>query len=342
MLRRALKIVALILLWSAPVAAQLVAVDSHVDKSTIRIGDLVKYTVTVTHSDDVALQMPGLAANLGSFEIRDYAVHDPQKKDGQVVQSIEYMISTFDVGEFEIPPLVFRYSVSGDTMEHELKTEKLKIVVESLKPSEAGDIRDIKGPESLPRNYRQLILWGSIAMAVALLLGGLYYVYRRRKAGKGLLPKREEPQRPPHEVALQALNDLKASSLLAEGRVKEYYIQVSEIIRRYIEGRYFIIALELTTHELIENLRAADVEPGIVQRINEFLDSCDLVKFAKYQPTENENGEIVERAIEIVERTKLVYDQPSDETPSAVEAEAGAPSNNESVTAISEEVEVKS
>lgn len=314
MIGRVLKIVSLFALVAYPAAAQhSVAIDSRIDKSVIRIGDVVTYSITVTRSPEVEMIWPGMAANLGAFEIRSYEPPRSEKKNGLMEDRVAYTISTFDVGEFEIPPLTFRYTVPGDSTQHLLQTEKLKIVVESLKPSEAGDIRDIKGPLSLPVSYRQLILWGSMALAVALLLSALYYVYRRKKAGKSLLPKKVEPPRPPHEVALQALHDLKSSLLLAEGRVKEYYIRVSEIIRRYIEGRYFIVALELTTYELIEKLRAADVEPEIVQLIQEFLDACDLVKFAKYQPTEDENQQVIERAFEIVERTKLVYDQPAAE-----------------------------
>ncbi len=321
MIGRALKIFFLFVLAAFPATAQhSVAIDSRIDKSTIRIGDVVTYSITVTRSPEVEMMWPGMAANLGAFEIRSYEPPRSEKKNGLIADRVAYTISTFDIGEFEIPPLTFRYTLPGDTTQHILQTEKLKIVVESLKPSEAGDIRDIKGPLGLPRSYRQFILWGSLALAVALLLSALYYVYQRKKAGKSLLPKKVEPPRPPHEVALQALQDLKSSSLLAEGRVKEYYIRVSEIIRRYIEGRYFIVALELTTYELIERLRAADVEPEMVQLTQEFLDSCDLVKFAKYQPTEDENQQVLERAFEIVERTKLVYDQPAAETAPAAEA----------------------
>ncbi len=336
MFRLVLKIFAVSALTVFSLAAQnSISIDSQVDKSTIRIGDLIKYTVTVTHSEDVTVQTPSLGANLGTFEIREYTPPKSEKKDGQIIEQITYTVSTFDTGAYEIPPLTFRYTIPGDTTEHVLQTEKLKIYVESLKPSEAGDIRDIKGPLSLPPNYRQLIIWGSVALGVALLLGALYYIYRRKKAGKGLLPKKEEPPRPPHEMALDELNALRASSLLAEGRIKEYYIQVSEIIRRYIEGRYFIIALELTTFELIEKMRAAEVETEIVQMIHDFLDNCDLVKFAKYQPTEKENVEIIERAVEIVERTKLVYDL----SEKANDSDGAATESPKSETVLSEEVE---
>ncbi|MFQ5674975.1 MAG: hypothetical protein ACE5G1_03690 [bacterium] len=285
-----------------------ISIDSKVDKSTIKIGDLVTYSVIVTRAPEVQVDMPELAANLGTFEIRDYIVHDPMTVEGKIVDRVDYVISTFDIGEFEIPPLSFYYSKPPDSTKHELKTQKLKIVVESLKPSEAGDIRDVKGPLDLPRDYRKWIIWGSIGFASLVMLSILFYIWRRRKAGKGLLPEKVEPPRPAHEIALEELAALKASSLLAEGKAKQFYIEISEIIRRYIEGRYFIIAMELTTHELIETLKSAHVSSEEIDIIYDFLAKCDMVKFAKHRPSDSENLANIDLAFEIVERTKLIYE----------------------------------
>lgn len=303
------------ILWAGNLFSQqnAIAIDSKVDKSTITIGDLIKYTVEVTRSPEIVIEMPELASNLGAFEIRDYSIHEPKSKNGSVIERIDYTISTFDVGEFEIPPLVFHYMLPGDSTKNELRTQKINILVESLKPSEAGDIRDIKAPLALPRNFRRIIIWSSVGLAFLVLLLTSIYIWRRKRAGKGLLPQKVEPPRPAHEIALDQLKALKASTLLAEGNVKEYYIQMSEIIRRYIEGRYFIVALEMTTCELIQNLRNSEVEPENIQLIQEFLEFCDLIKFAKYSPSDVENDASISKAFELVDRTKLVYDVSLDE-----------------------------
>lgn len=285
-----------------------ISIDSRVDKSKITIGDLITYTVEVTRSPEIKLKSPELAANLGAFEIRDYSVQEPKSEGGQIVDRVDYVISTFDVGEFEIPPLVYYYFFPGDTTRHELKTEEIRVVVESLKPSESGDIRDIKSPLALPKDYRKLIIWSSLAVALLVLLAISIYVWRRHKAGKGILPTKVEPPRPAHEIALEALEALQAGSLLADGEIKEYYVRMSDIIRRYIEGRYFIVALELTTFELIKDLRTADVDPQHVDLFQNFLDFCDLVKFAKLIPTASEHESILQQAFTVVENTKLVYD----------------------------------
>ena len=127
-----------------------VSVSSQVDKARITIGDLIEYSITVVHDKDIQIEMPGLGANLGGFDIRDYNVVEPEKRDGMIVSGVQYTISMFFTGEFEIPPLTVAYYTPDDSTAKYLTTEKIKIVVESVKPSEAGDIRDIKTPVELP------------------------------------------------------------------------------------------------------------------------------------------------------------------------------------------------
>ncbi len=285
-------------------------VTSAVDKSRITIGDLIEYTVTVAHQKGVKVEMPGLGANLGGFEIRDYRVDEPKQEGDRTVSVYRYTISTFLTGDFEIPPLAIRYTVPGSAKPGSLATEKIKIRVESVKPSEAGDIRDIKPPVEIPLDWRRIALWvGAGAGLLALGTAG-YLWYRRRRQGKGLLPVRQEPVRPAHEIAFEALARLEASDLLSRGEVKAYYIEVSEIIRRYVERRYGFVALEMTTEELLDALQRAGVDGEIHDRFRAFLERCDLVKFAKYEPPAESHPEILALAREIVERTMVVPFEP--------------------------------
>jgi hypothetical protein len=290
-----------------------IMISSSVDKARIRIGDLITYTVTVTHAKDIQVEMPGLGANLGGFEIRDYQVHDPKKEKDRIVSQVDYTISTFFTGEFEIPPLTVFYLTPADSTAKILATEKIKIVVESVKASEASDIRDIKPPVEIPRNWWITLRWFVLGAGVAGLAVLAYWIYRRRKEGKGLLPVREVPPRPPHEVALERIDRLRNSDLLEKGEIKQYYIEVSEIIRQYIEGRYFIIAMEMTTTEVLEGLAGAELPEEDFQYFSDFLNRCDLVKFAKVIPSEDQNHEILETACEIVHRTKVVIEEPVEE-----------------------------
>ena len=309
----------LFLLWQASFAAQPVpiSVSSQVDKSKITIGDLIRYTVTVTHDEKVQVEMPGTGANLGGFEIRNYKVEDPRKQNGQVFSTATYTISTFITGEFVIPPLTVVYQLPGDTTRHFLSTDKIKIVVESVKPSEAGDIKDIKPPLEIPRNWWLLARNVGIGLLIIAMAVSGWIGYRRWKQGKGLIPVRQTPPRPPHEIALEALDRLRNSGFLENGEIKAFYIELSEVIRRYVEGRYFIIAMEMTTTEVLQNLSGASVTEEEMNLFRVFLEQCDLVKFAKYIPSPDENEAALNEAHDIVEKTKVVIE----ETPVLAEEE---------------------
>ncbi|HPG39790.1 MAG TPA: BatD family protein [bacterium] len=317
-----------------------ITVESQVDRSTILIGDVFQYSVIVTHDTDVAVQMPELAANLGMFEIRDYKVLEPAQKEGKIISQTNYLLSTFDTGEFAIPELQIGYTTTTDSTVRFIKTEPLTITVQSLNPEEKGDIRDIKAPLTPPREYRQYIITGLILLAVVAAVVVLIYYLRRRRQGKALLPTRQKPPRPVHETALEELQELAQSDLLATGQIKEYYIRLSDIIRRYIEGRFFIYAPEMTTSQLLDKMRDERIETQYIDMTGEFLSSCDLVKFAKYVPEPAETNIITQLAFDFVEQTKMIMAQPEVAAPAGeAVAEPATASNGVVTTTVDSETE---
>ncbi len=305
-----------------------ITVDSKVDRSTILIGDVFHYSVLVTHDPDVKIQSPSLGTNLGQFEIRDYKVLEPVKTDSQIVEQTNYTLSTFDTGEFEIPPLKIDFTTAADSTVKSIKTKPIKINVQSLNPDQAGDIRDIKPPIDPPKQYGQIILIAVIILGALLLALFVFYYLKRRKEGKSLIPRKEQPPRPAHEIALEALEKLVQSDLLAVGKVKEYYIELSDIIRQYIGNRYFIYAMEMTTSQLLDEMRNEGIDDEYIEMMREFLNNCDMVKFAKYIPSDDENQNTTQIAFDFVDKSKLVVvesedeKQETDEVPEDVAVEA--------------------
>lgn len=321
---------ALVFLCSLAAAQGTISVDSHVDKAEILIGDVFNYEVVIRHSEDVTIIPPSLAENLGMFEIRDYVVNPPMSEDGEIVERTRYLLSTFETGKYEIPPLEIGYKVGADTTVQFIKTKPLLINVASLNPDESGDIRDIKPPKVPPRDYARLFVLIALAIvAVAVAIFILYY-FKRRKEGKALIPKRQKPPRPAHEVALEALENLVNSELLQTGQVKQYYIELSEIIRTYVEERFYIPALEMTTDQLLSEVERQNMEPDHQALLREFLAACDLVKFAKYVPSKAENEKTTKQAFDFVEETKLVIVSPDSE-PAEEEELAAVEENSQEV-----------
>jgi hypothetical protein len=290
-----------------------VMLSSAVDKNRIHLGDLIHYTIQVVHDGSVQVEMPGFAANLGQFEIRDYSISDPKKSDGKIITEASYTITTFFTGEFEIPPVAVTYTMGTDSA-RVLMTESIKIVVESLLASEAGDIRDVKDPVEIPVDWWHRLRWPLVGLLAVLLVAAAVFIIRRYRAGKSILPVREAPPRPAHEVAIEALERLIAADLIGRGEIKQFYIEISEIIRQYINDRYFVVALEMTTTEVLSGLTAQDLGEEIEDHFGTFLNRCDLVKFAKFIPSENQHQDTVKLAYQIIDETKADLPEPEIQT----------------------------
>lgn len=323
-----------------------ITLENKLDKSTVRIGDVVTYTLQVIHDESTEVILPGRAfvmldsaMNLlpdDALNIRDYHKYDPEQKDGKVIEGVDYIFAPFLVGKFIIAPLTVTYRTKSDSTIHRLNTEPIQLTVESLKPSETGDIRDIKSQWEIERNWWLLWRWIFLVIGSLLLLAVIIYIIIRLRSGKGILSVFEKPPRPPHEIAMERLEALLNSSLLADGKVKEFYIEISDIIRHYIEGRYFVVALEMTTAQLVHNLEAGKVETENIEIIHQFLSACDMVKFAKYIPSDAENQQAIEQAKDIIIRTRIVLEPPPTDA-EAAKTETTAPQVTESTPASSPE-----
>ncbi|MCD6115691.1 hypothetical protein J7K93_01640 [bacterium] len=291
-----------------------VTISSAVDKSRIKIGDVITYTVTVSYLKNVEVKAPGAGENLGAFEIRNYKISDPEKENGRTVLKAEYKISTFSTGDYFIPPVTVYYKLAGDTSVSAISTEKIRITVESMKPSEEGDIRDIKGPVEIYLTFWEKIRPFVFGIGLILFLAAGYFMYRLKKEGKSLLPERKEPPRPPHEIALERLDELKESNLVADAKIKEFHIRLSDIIRRYISGRYYVPAPEMTTSEISNSFRSGEIPSEQYDMLMSLLFQCDMVKFAKVIPVDSECIGALDTAYKFVNETKIVIvDMPDGE-----------------------------
>ena len=281
----------------------LISVESHVDRATITIGDRILYTLTVRSDSAVKLEPLALGSNLGAFEVKDYKIHDPEKtKDGKIVNKSEYIITTFTTGEYVIPPITINYT-DPNGEKKQIESEPLFILVKSVGATESDkeDIRGLKPPIKIKGRY-----WAYLfILPILALLGAFGFLYYRQRTKAVALPKiPEELKKPAWEVALLELENLKSSEPLERKEIKKHYIVLSDIIRKYLERRYQITALDRTTQEVKAELKRVKAEGEVTDLVYGFLISCDLVKFAKYIPSKEEIEQDWNEAFTIVNMTK--------------------------------------
>ena len=275
-----------------------VTLSASVDRSEVTLGERIRYVITVKQPEDLEVTLPSFGASLGEFAIEDFGSDPPRRRSGRLTRRQWYLLDAYVAGDYTIPEPVATYRGSDGT-EYEVRGQAITVMVKSLLPSEweSLDIRAAKPPLARRRGG-----WWWLLGVVALLGTGLgIWWWRRRRRGSVAGP----PPKPPHQIALEELEVLRREDLPASQRYEEYYIRLSGIVRRYVEGRFGLRAPEMTTEEFLQ-AAAESTALSFDQRqlLRQFLMHCDLVKFARYRPSAQEAEETYAAAQRLVQETQ--------------------------------------
>jgi hypothetical protein len=321
----AIAIASLALAVSAFSAEEPITITASSSKQEMLIGDTLRYTVTVEWQKGIELKKVEPGATIGIFEIQD--VQTPEEKPlkgDRFKKSYTYVLSTFDTGEFEIPPFTIEYATpSGEVKTAQSQPIKITVKQVPRTSTDRNDIRDIKPPLSIPANtqLRNLLL-GALAILLVLgTVGGIlvrkWLISRRAAAAEEWIPPK-----PIEELAYDDLNALAQSNLLEQGKIMKYHIHLSEIMRIYLGRRYRLPAIDMTTYELMYRLEEFIADEFTVKTIQELFDHCDMVKFAKYVP---ERAQCTAK----LDQAKMIVDQTTPRPLVVTEAQQeGAPHNH--------------
>ena len=262
-----------------------VKVVLSLDRREPTIADRINLTITVTAQEDYDIQLPRFGDKLEQFGIVDYHTSQPRLiEDGRTMVSRSYILEPFLSGDYTIPPMKVGFSKRGETdpKQHDIETDEIAITVKSILPEKLGalKINEVVDPVALPRSVAPLA-W--IAMSVAVLLAVVcvaVIVHRRRRAVDATVVKV-----PAHVIALRELEELVADDLTGRGKIKQFYLRISGILRHYIEDRFGLRAPEQTTEEFLFSLGGSSGFPVEYRSLlDTFLNHCDQVKFAELQP----------------------------------------------------------
>ncbi len=248
------------------------------------MGDWLNLTVQVRHADSVNILWSEFKDTLGVFEIVRLDTLPRVGASGMVADGRKVTLSAYDSGSFVIPPILIAYVHPPDTTRHYVQSDPITIQVSSVEVDTSKAIKDVKPPLSVPLTWKEIALYAGIILAIAALIYGGYFFYRKRKRKAGEIVEEDAPEIPPHIQAMIRLKELKEKRVWQQGDVKAFYSEATEIIRQYFEGRYGIMALELTSDEVFAALKRFTLDKDVTKLIEAFFIDADLVKFAKYTP----------------------------------------------------------
>lgn len=317
-------------------AAADVSVHASIDSLTLWMGEQTRIRLEVAQDKGEQVWLLPTFSDTLVRGVEVLEVSSPDTTDlgsGRIQIDRSLLVTSFDSGFFYIPP--FRYLSGTDT----LMTEALSLKILPMEVDTTQSIVDIKGVRA-PSSAWWLLLWDNmplwgwivllvIVLAVLAFVG--YRLYRKYRAGRheAVSP---EALLPPHEKALLALSQLRDEKLWQEGREKEYYTYLTDILREYLVGRFCIQAMEMTSAEILSALRSNQETRLLNKQMKEILEMADFVKFAKVKPAPDDNESAMRNAVAFVEETRP-EEAPADAVSSETPADAVATSGQETAPA---------
>jgi hypothetical protein len=279
------------------------------DSSSIKIGERVQLRLNVALPKTATIYWPAIADTLTSkIEVANKSKVDTNSTSRQefVNYSQNLLITSFDTGFHFIPPFTVHYSYSGDTSRHQLLTDAVYLKVRTVEVDTTRAIRDIRGPISAPLTFSEIAPYlGAIAI-VGLLIGLIWYYFWRKRMNKPLFPMLAKVVGPPWEIALQNLVLLEDKKLWQNGKIKEYYSELTDILRQYLFQQHGVEAMEMITSEILAAYDSAGLQPDGRAILSSILVQADYTKFAKAIPQRSENELSLTYAKQFIEVTKPV------------------------------------
>ncbi len=213
------------------------------------------------------------------------------------------IIQSFDSGLYTLPPYV--YVVGNDTFSTTpLALKVLPAAVDTLQT--IHDYAGVSDPNTKLWDYLPDFIvdywWTLLIIAFIVLIAAIWLAFFKGKQKAVLTPKKKPI--PPYELALQQLDRLKSEKLCENGLEKEYYTRLTEILRTYLDSRFGINAMEMTSSQIIRRLNQNSETKPSAPILNRILEMADFVKFAKVRPLPDENTSAFSNAVKFVEDTK--------------------------------------
>lgn len=293
--------------------AQPINVNSEVDSSSIIVGSPFQYHVTVQHGENIKVQWPAFLDTLGAFEILESSDIDTSKNEQGIIQKQTLKLTSFEPGMQTLPSQPFAYHKAGNTSIQRISTDTIRVNVQTMAVDTSKAIKPVKGIYDIPLTFAEI--WPYLAAGVGLILLIILsvWLYKRWKQ-KPESVEAAKPTKAPHEIAIEKLEALKNQQLWQQAYVKEYHDQLTDIIREYLEGVYKIYALELTTGEIMDQLRDKPISQYQKDQLRKIFETADLAKFAKANPSPEANQEAMDIAFAFIRESKgpeVTTDSPS-------------------------------
>lgn len=284
-----------------------VKITSSFDSSRIYIGDQIKFTITIDKPSNLSIAIPVLKDTL----VKNVEILSGPRIDSTAVQNgrikivQKYLITSFDSGRYQVSPVFAETKDEGGIKRFYSDYSVIEVMRVKIAPADtAAKIFDIIKPYNAPVTIGEVLPWILIITLAGIITWFAFRFFRNlKKSDTGT--EAYIPPEPAHVIAFRELERLKNEELWQKGEIKKYYTELTEILRQYLENRFRVFSLELTTAETLEALiKSGFRKNGSYNDLKAVLTGADLVKFAKHNPVASENESHFQNSWNFVFATK--------------------------------------
>ena len=287
-------------------------VEQRIDSLQMLIGQQTILHLKATARKGAKVVMPSFKPQdqiIPGIEVVEQKGDTSQVSDDQMVVSRDYTITSFDEKVYAIPAL--NVKIDGKNFHgNPLALKVLTVPVDTVHPNQFYPPKTVQDNPFLWSEW-SFAFWLSLLMII--ICGAMLYLRNRLKKNKPIITRIRIIKRvPAHEKALKEINDIKQHHTTSNQETqKEYYTHLTNTLRAYIVSRFGFNAMEMTSSEIIDNLRASG-DQKMIDELRMLFSTADLVKFAKYEIPMNENDANLVNAINFIDQTKT-DEQPKEE-----------------------------
>jgi len=285
-------------------------VVATVNSNNIVIGEELIMSFEINSNGEYDIIFPNYSDTLSSFEIINISKIDTIKQENILKYKQNLSLIQFDSGHFEIPSIKFVYKDKNDSNKladfRTISTNSIPVYVNSVQIDTTQTFKDIKPLMDVPFSIWEIINYIYFTLGFLILALILWYLYKKyyknRVKEEDNVPY--DPKIPADILALEALKKLSEEKLWQNNEFKLYYTKLTDILRIYIFRVYDINALDMTSSEILEELKSKNIDEILFSNLKYIFTNSDLVKFAKEKPIQEINESAINYAFDFVEKTK--------------------------------------
>jgi len=312
--------IALFIISIAPLSAQRASVHATVQPTEIMIGEQALINLKVITPKDKAIQFPVYEKEIiPGIEVITMLTPDTTIENNVMTLNFKYVITSFDSTLYHVPHMsvfdgtdtlfsnsfglkVTSPQLSDSTLAYLEKINKGETDSIDFNQLQLNDIKSVRKAPFVWTDYLWL-LWIVLGIMLIIAVIGvvIYLVLMKKKKGYFFKPPVILPA---HVRAVRELDKLKEEKIWLQGREKEFYSRLSDILRRYIHEREGFNAMEMTSGEILNEIRKVSDVDSVYDNLKQILSTSDLVKFARYKPYPDENDLSMVNAYFFVNQTR--------------------------------------